>query len=133
MLNAANEVAVHAFLGGRIAFPRIAEVIEAALDELGAEPAARVRGALRGGSRGARGSRAGAVGGRWIVGRTCRILGGRRLMDHRCGSASSTRRITRRGRTRRSRSSATSSSPSTPTCSGSTSSGSASTTPAGSS
>src|ERR1700716_3988910 len=36
VLNAANEVAVHAFLVGRIAFPRIAEVIEAALDELGA-------------------------------------------------------------------------------------------------
>ena len=38
VLNAANEVAVHAFLGGRIAFPRIAEVIEATLNELGATP-----------------------------------------------------------------------------------------------
>jgi 1-deoxy-D-xylulose-5-phosphate reductoisomerase len=39
VLNAANEVAVRAFLDRRIAFTRIAEVIEAALDELGAEPA----------------------------------------------------------------------------------------------
>ncbi len=38
VLNAANEVAVHAFLGGRIAFTAIAEVIEATLDELGAVP-----------------------------------------------------------------------------------------------
>jgi 1-deoxy-D-xylulose-5-phosphate reductoisomerase len=38
VLNAANEVAVHAFLGGRIAFTRIAEVIEATLEKLGASP-----------------------------------------------------------------------------------------------
>ena len=38
VLNAANEVAVHAFLAGRIAFARIAEVIEAALDALGTSP-----------------------------------------------------------------------------------------------
>ena len=38
VLNAANEIAVHAFLRGQIAFPRIAQVIEAALDELGASP-----------------------------------------------------------------------------------------------
>jgi len=38
VLNAANEVAVHAFLGHRIGFTRIAEVIEATLDELGADP-----------------------------------------------------------------------------------------------
>jgi 1-deoxy-D-xylulose-5-phosphate reductoisomerase len=38
VLNAANEVAVHAFLSGRISFPRIAEVIEATLEELGATP-----------------------------------------------------------------------------------------------
>jgi 1-deoxy-D-xylulose-5-phosphate reductoisomerase len=38
VLNAANEVAVHAFLGGRIAFTRIAEVIGAALHELGSQP-----------------------------------------------------------------------------------------------
>jgi 1-deoxy-D-xylulose-5-phosphate reductoisomerase len=37
VLNAANEIAVRAFLDGRIAFTRIAEVIEEALDELGAE------------------------------------------------------------------------------------------------
>jgi 1-deoxy-D-xylulose-5-phosphate reductoisomerase len=38
VLNAANEIAVRAFLDRRIAFNRIAEVIEAALGELGAEP-----------------------------------------------------------------------------------------------
>ncbi len=38
VLNAANEVAVHAFLGGRIGFGAIAEVIESTLDALGAEP-----------------------------------------------------------------------------------------------
>jgi 1-deoxy-D-xylulose-5-phosphate reductoisomerase len=38
VLNAANEVAVHAFLRGWIAFTAIAEVIEATLDELGAAP-----------------------------------------------------------------------------------------------
>jgi 1-deoxy-D-xylulose-5-phosphate reductoisomerase len=38
VLNAANEIAVHAFLAGQIAFPRIAAVIEDALDELGSEP-----------------------------------------------------------------------------------------------
>ncbi|HEX4033289.1 MAG TPA: 1-deoxy-D-xylulose-5-phosphate reductoisomerase [Solirubrobacteraceae bacterium] len=39
VLNAANEVAVAAFLAGRIAFTRIAEVIEEALDELGSQSA----------------------------------------------------------------------------------------------
>jgi 1-deoxy-D-xylulose-5-phosphate reductoisomerase len=34
-LNAANEIAVHAFLEGRLSFTGIAEVIEATLDELG--------------------------------------------------------------------------------------------------
>jgi 1-deoxy-D-xylulose-5-phosphate reductoisomerase len=38
VLNAANEVAVHAFLQGRIGFGAIAEVIESTLNELGAEP-----------------------------------------------------------------------------------------------
>jgi 1-deoxy-D-xylulose-5-phosphate reductoisomerase len=38
VLNAANEIAVHAFLRGEIAFPRITEVIETALDALGASP-----------------------------------------------------------------------------------------------
>jgi 1-deoxy-D-xylulose-5-phosphate reductoisomerase len=38
VLNAANEVAVHAFLAGQIGFPRIAAVIETALHELGSEP-----------------------------------------------------------------------------------------------
>jgi 1-deoxy-D-xylulose-5-phosphate reductoisomerase len=35
VLNAANEVAVHAFLAGRLSFLGIAEVIEATLDEVG--------------------------------------------------------------------------------------------------
>ncbi len=38
VLNASNEIAVHAFLAGRIAFTQIPEVIEATLDELGASP-----------------------------------------------------------------------------------------------
>ncbi|MFI4991687.1 MAG: 1-deoxy-D-xylulose-5-phosphate reductoisomerase [Solirubrobacterales bacterium] len=39
VLNAANEIAVHAFLEGRLRFLEIAEVIERTLSELGAEPA----------------------------------------------------------------------------------------------
>lgn len=38
VLNAANEVAVHAFLEGRARFPEIPAVIEAALDRHGGEP-----------------------------------------------------------------------------------------------
>jgi 1-deoxy-D-xylulose-5-phosphate reductoisomerase len=38
VLNGSNEVAVRAFLDGRIAFTRIAEVIEEALAQLGSEP-----------------------------------------------------------------------------------------------
>jgi 1-deoxy-D-xylulose-5-phosphate reductoisomerase len=38
VLNAANEVAVHAFLGGRLRFTAIAEVIERALEALPARP-----------------------------------------------------------------------------------------------
>ena len=38
VLNAANEVAVHAFLDGRLSFLGIPEVIERTLDELGSEP-----------------------------------------------------------------------------------------------
>jgi 1-deoxy-D-xylulose-5-phosphate reductoisomerase len=38
VLNAANEVAVHAFLNGRLGFLEIAEVIERTLEELGSEP-----------------------------------------------------------------------------------------------
>jgi 1-deoxy-D-xylulose-5-phosphate reductoisomerase len=38
VLNAANEVAVHAFLGDRLAFTDIPTVIETTLDELGAKP-----------------------------------------------------------------------------------------------
>jgi 1-deoxy-D-xylulose-5-phosphate reductoisomerase len=37
VLNAANEIAVHAFLAGRLAFLAIADVIDAALDELGSQ------------------------------------------------------------------------------------------------
>jgi 1-deoxy-D-xylulose-5-phosphate reductoisomerase len=38
VLNAANEIAVHAFLDGRLGFLGIAEVVEATLDRLPAEP-----------------------------------------------------------------------------------------------
>jgi 1-deoxy-D-xylulose-5-phosphate reductoisomerase len=38
VLNAANEIAVHAFLGGRLSFLGIAEVIEETLDALGSQP-----------------------------------------------------------------------------------------------
>ena len=38
MLNAANEVAVHAFLEGRLRFNGIPEVIERTLSELPVEP-----------------------------------------------------------------------------------------------
>ncbi len=38
ILNAANEVAVHAFLAGRLRFLEIPEVIERTLEELGGEP-----------------------------------------------------------------------------------------------
>ncbi|MEA2299213.1 MAG: 1-deoxy-D-xylulose-5-phosphate reductoisomerase [Solirubrobacteraceae bacterium] len=38
VLNAANEIAVHAFLGGRLAFTAIPEVIDACLEDLGSEP-----------------------------------------------------------------------------------------------
>jgi 1-deoxy-D-xylulose-5-phosphate reductoisomerase len=38
VLNAANEIAVHAFLGGRLPFLGIAEVIERTLDTLGSAP-----------------------------------------------------------------------------------------------
>jgi 1-deoxy-D-xylulose-5-phosphate reductoisomerase len=36
VLNAANEVAVHAFLGGRLGFMGIPAVIESTLDQVGA-------------------------------------------------------------------------------------------------
>jgi 1-deoxy-D-xylulose-5-phosphate reductoisomerase len=38
VLNAANEIAVHAFLNGGLRFVEIAEVIERTLDELGSQP-----------------------------------------------------------------------------------------------
>ncbi|MDQ4072524.1 MAG: 1-deoxy-D-xylulose-5-phosphate reductoisomerase [Actinomycetota bacterium] len=41
VLNAANEVAVEAFLAGRLSFPGIASVVEGALDDLPAEPIGR--------------------------------------------------------------------------------------------
>ncbi len=39
MYNAANEVAVQAFLDGTIRFPEMAEVVERALEEIGADGA----------------------------------------------------------------------------------------------
>jgi 1-deoxy-D-xylulose-5-phosphate reductoisomerase len=38
VLNAANEIAVHAFLGERLAFNAIPEVIQSTLDTLGSAP-----------------------------------------------------------------------------------------------
>jgi 1-deoxy-D-xylulose-5-phosphate reductoisomerase len=38
VLNAANEIAVHAFLAGRLRFVEIPQVIERTLAELGSEP-----------------------------------------------------------------------------------------------
>ena len=38
MLNAANEIAVYAFLAGRLRFLEISEVIERTLTQLGTEP-----------------------------------------------------------------------------------------------
>ena len=38
MLNAANEIAVHSFLEGRLRFVEIAQVIERTLSLLGSEP-----------------------------------------------------------------------------------------------
>jgi 1-deoxy-D-xylulose-5-phosphate reductoisomerase len=38
VLNAANEIAVHAFLDGRLRFLEISEVIERTLEQLGSEP-----------------------------------------------------------------------------------------------
>ncbi len=38
VLNAANEIAVHAFLEGRLSFTGIAEVVEGTLDALGSDP-----------------------------------------------------------------------------------------------
>ena len=54
VLNAANEVAVHAFLNGRLPFMGIPAVIEQTLERVGATARARVRVALRGRRRGAR-------------------------------------------------------------------------------
>jgi 1-deoxy-D-xylulose-5-phosphate reductoisomerase len=38
ILNAANEIAVHAFLGGRVGFLEIAEIVEATLEQVDAKP-----------------------------------------------------------------------------------------------
>ncbi|MCC6531485.1 MAG: 1-deoxy-D-xylulose-5-phosphate reductoisomerase [Burkholderiales bacterium] len=46
VLNAANEVAVAAFLAGEIAFPRIGELIEAVLAQVGVSEAATLEAAL---------------------------------------------------------------------------------------
>ena len=53
VLNAANEIAVHAFLNGRLPFLGIPAVIEETLARLPAGARARVRDALRGRPRGA--------------------------------------------------------------------------------
>jgi len=42
VVNAANEVAVHAFLGGRLPFLGIADVVETCLERLGDEPVASI-------------------------------------------------------------------------------------------
>ena len=55
VLNAANEVAVHAFLNGRLDFLGIPAVIETALERLPGRPRARLRVAPRGRPRGPRG------------------------------------------------------------------------------
>jgi 1-deoxy-D-xylulose-5-phosphate reductoisomerase len=64
VLNAANEVAVHAFLDGRLGFLGIADVIEATLERVPARRSTPI--ALRGRRRGALGSR-GAGGGRSLA------------------------------------------------------------------
>ena len=56
-LNAANEVAVHAFLTGRLTFTGIPAVIEGVLDAPRLAPRARLRGALRDRLRGPRAGR----------------------------------------------------------------------------
>ena len=55
VLNAANEMAVHAFLAGDLSFVGIARVIESTLSELPAAAGAPLLGPLRGGRAGARG------------------------------------------------------------------------------
>ena len=62
VLNAANEVAVHAFLDGRLPFLGIAAVIESTLERLPGGAGPRVRVALRGRPRGARRRRRAASG-----------------------------------------------------------------------
>ena len=54
MLNAADEVAVSAFLGGRIPFTAIAEVVERTLEAIPAAVAGALRGPVRRRRRGAR-------------------------------------------------------------------------------
>ena len=57
VLNAANEIAVHAFLQGRLDFLGIPAVIEETLERTPPQPRARLRVALRGRPRGARARR----------------------------------------------------------------------------
>ena len=56
-LNAANEVAVHAFLNGRLGFTGIPKVIDGVLDRARLAPRARLRGPVRHRLRGARARR----------------------------------------------------------------------------
>ncbi len=53
ILNAANEVAVEAFLGRRIGFLAIAEIVESVLDRMGAPPAGSLEQVMAAGSDGA--------------------------------------------------------------------------------
>jgi 1-deoxy-D-xylulose-5-phosphate reductoisomerase len=65
IFNAANEVAVGAFLAGELAFPRITEVIEATLERVGAGAVGRLEDVVEADAR-AR-SAAGVALGRAIV------------------------------------------------------------------
>ena len=56
-LNAANEIAVHAFLNGRLGFTGIPKVIDGVLDRARLAPRARLRGPVRHRLRGARARR----------------------------------------------------------------------------
>ena len=61
VLNAANEVAVHAFLAGELSFTGIAEVIEPTLSELPAQPVRHFSDLYKADARGARGRRGGVA------------------------------------------------------------------------
>src|SRR5207253_645151 len=93
-LNAANEVAVYAFLAGSLRFLDIARVIEETLELLG-----RARQLLRGGSDLLGGGARLLGGGGDLLGRRRRLLGQRRDLAHAVLHAARTRRdlLDRRG------------------------------------